>query len=260
MVTISVLGAVFAVAGSAVAALLLPWQAASVCAVAGLVEARLGYRGAVHAAAPYGDLVRSAFDVHRWLLIDAMGLQRPGCYAEELAQWRQIHQLWQRGHPDSGSAWVLGHPPKENGTFQYPTEHSGPTATGRLPAFHILSPHDLEPPHAGLVGRYTLRTIDRGEPVTPATLGPAPGAEAFTGRLIAALRTRPTPLEVTPGEHIRLVGIPESGSPYHATDVVVLARPANESLVVLLPQSDLDMLLPMQDVVVSLEGHPRGDH
>ncbi|MFJ3310033.1 hypothetical protein ACIPSA_44925 [Streptomyces sp. NPDC086549] len=260
MVTISMLGAVFTVAGTTVAALLLPWQAAPVCAVAGLVVARLGYRGAVHAAAPYGDLVRSAFDVHRWLLIDAMGLQRPGGYAEELAQWRQIHQLWQRGHPDSGSAWMLGYPPKENGTFRYPAERGGPTATGRLPAFHILSPHDLEPPATDLVGRYTLRTIDRGEPVAPDALGPALGAEAFRGRLIAALRTRSTPLEVAPGDRVRLVGIPESGSPYHATDVVVLARPGDESLVALLPQSDLDVLLPMQDVVVSLEGHPHGDH
>ncbi|MEU6772213.1 hypothetical protein [Streptomyces sp. NPDC046759] len=110
MVTISVLGAVFAVCGGVLAGAMLSWQAALLCAAGGALTCWLGFRAALRAAFAYGELVRAAFDVHRWLLLDAMGLRRPTSYAAELQQWHQLHQLWQRGRPDAGCAHRLGYP------------------------------------------------------------------------------------------------------------------------------------------------------
>ncbi|MGW7529061.1 hypothetical protein [Streptomyces sp. NPDC054783] len=110
MITISCLGAVFAVGGASLAGAMLSWQAAVLCAAGGALTSWLGFRAALRAAFAYGELVRAAFDVHRWLLLDAMGLRRPTSYDAERKQWRQLHQIWQRGHPDSGCAHHLGYP------------------------------------------------------------------------------------------------------------------------------------------------------
>jgi hypothetical protein len=110
-VTISTLGAVFAVAGGGFAIVTLPWYAALSCVVGGLLTGWVGYRAAVRTAVGYGELVRAAFDVHRWLLLDAMGLTRPTSLSAEREQWRQLHQLWQRGVPDADQAHHLGYPP-----------------------------------------------------------------------------------------------------------------------------------------------------
>ncbi|MFD9098993.1 hypothetical protein [Streptomyces collinus] len=110
MVTISALGAVFAVCGGGLAAATLPWYAAPLCGVGGALTCWLGLRAAQRAAFAYGELVRVAFDVHRWLLLDAIGLRRPPSYAAEIQQWRQLHQIWQRGSPDADCARYLGYP------------------------------------------------------------------------------------------------------------------------------------------------------
>ncbi|MFF2847462.1 hypothetical protein ACFVT5_14150 [Streptomyces sp. NPDC058001] len=110
-VTISSLGAVFAVVGGGFAAVALPWYAAAYCAGGGALTCWLGHQAAVRAAVAYGELIRTAFDVHRWLLLDAMGLTRPTGLNAEREQWRQIHQVWQRGVPDAGQAHLLGYPP-----------------------------------------------------------------------------------------------------------------------------------------------------
>ena len=109
-VTISALGVVFAAAGGVFAIVALPWYAAVSCAAGGLLTGWIGYRAAVHAAIGYGELVRAAFDVHRWLLLDAMGLARPTSFSAEHEQWRQLHQLWQRGVPDADQSHHLGYP------------------------------------------------------------------------------------------------------------------------------------------------------
>lgn len=119
MVTISMLGAGFAVLGGAVAVILLPWYMAVLCLVGGALTAWLGYHAAVRAAFVHGELIRTAFDVHRWLLLDAMGLQRPASLGAERKQWQQIHQVWQRGFPDADQAVHLGYPPR-------PPAQSGP--------------------------------------------------------------------------------------------------------------------------------------
>lgn len=109
MVTVSLLGGVFAIGGTAIAITLSTWYWATTAFAVGCVAAWVGYLGAVGAALRYGQLIRTAFDVHRWLLLDAMGLRRPASWADELEQWRQLHLLWQRGRPDSGGAARLGY-------------------------------------------------------------------------------------------------------------------------------------------------------
>lgn len=110
MVTVSGLGLAFSLAGGVLGALLLPWYWALGCCWGGLVVAWWGYRGAVRAAEPYGELFRSAFDVYRWTLLDAMGLRRPTEYGGEPEQWRQLDKLWVIGAPDSTHVASLGYP------------------------------------------------------------------------------------------------------------------------------------------------------
>ena len=109
-VTISFLGVMFAVGGGVFALALLPWYAFVGCVAGGALVGWLGYCAAVRAAFGYGELVRAAFDVHRWLLLDAMGLARPTSIGAEREQWRQLHQLWQRGVPDAEQDHLLGFP------------------------------------------------------------------------------------------------------------------------------------------------------
>ncbi len=103
MVTVFGLGLAFAGAGGALAAALLSWWAAVACCAGGLLVALIAYRGAVHTAFVYAALVKSAFDVHRGLLIDALGLERPVSWSTELAQWRQLGKVWLQGAPEAGA-------------------------------------------------------------------------------------------------------------------------------------------------------------
>ncbi|MEV1241345.1 hypothetical protein [Nonomuraea sp. NPDC049750] len=113
MVTVSGLGLAFSLAGGALGAVLLPWHWALGCCWGGLVVAWWGYRGAVCAAEPYGELFRSAFDVYRWTLLDTMGLRRPSEYRGEPEQWRQLDKLWVIGAADSEHVTSLGYPAAE---------------------------------------------------------------------------------------------------------------------------------------------------
>ncbi|MEV5408116.1 hypothetical protein AB0K60_04630 [Thermopolyspora sp. NPDC052614] len=113
MITVSGLGLAFSLLGGALAAALLPWYGALLCCWAGLLIAWWGYRGAVRAAEPYGELFRAAFDVYRWTLLDTMGLRRPAEYHAEAEQWRQLDKLWIVGAVDSEHVASLGFPGSE---------------------------------------------------------------------------------------------------------------------------------------------------
>jgi hypothetical protein len=112
-VTISSLGAVFAVAGGVLGATLLPWYGAAACVWAGALVAVLGYRAAVRAAFPYAQLVRTAFDVHRFALLEAMRLRLPPRFDIEQQQWDQLGKVWYNGWPDSQRASLLRYPQSE---------------------------------------------------------------------------------------------------------------------------------------------------
>ncbi|MEU6789843.1 hypothetical protein ABZ912_62605 [Nonomuraea angiospora] len=109
-ITISALGGAFAVVGGLLGAFLLPWYGVLLCFSGGLLVTWGGYRAAIRAAEPYGQLYRAAFDVHRWLLLDAMGLERPADFDAELKQWTALDQMWMRGSVSTDRAAHLGYP------------------------------------------------------------------------------------------------------------------------------------------------------
>ncbi|MEO3876188.1 hypothetical protein ABGB18_46110 [Nonomuraea sp. B12E4] len=109
-IMISALGGTFAVLGGLLGVFFLPWYGTLACASGGLLVAWIGYRSAIRAAEPYGQLYRSAFDVHRWLLLDAIGLDRPADFDTELRQWTALDQLWMRGSVSTDRVAHLGYP------------------------------------------------------------------------------------------------------------------------------------------------------
>lgn len=87
----------FAIFGDVPVAVWLPSSAGTV------LLAVLSYRGAVRAALAYGDLVRTAFDVHRRDLLVTMGLELPTTLAAERTLWTALGQQLYRGvsdHPE----------------------------------------------------------------------------------------------------------------------------------------------------------------
>ncbi|EEP70589.1 hypothetical protein MCAG_00916 [Micromonospora sp. ATCC 39149] len=129
-VTISVLGAVFALLGGGLAAALLPWYGAVACVWGGIGVALLGYRAAARAAVPYAQLVRTAFDVHRFALLEAMRLELPPSFGAEREQWRQLGKVWYSGWPDSDRASALRYPqPVEQAESAELTGPSRPAST-----------------------------------------------------------------------------------------------------------------------------------
>jgi hypothetical protein len=66
-------------------------------AVAGALISRTAYNIAVRSAIAFGDLVRTAFDLHRRPLLQAMGLSLPETLPEERAMWKALgQQLFRR--------------------------------------------------------------------------------------------------------------------------------------------------------------------
>lgn len=129
MAVIGVLATAFAAAGTVIAAIMLPWYAALACASGGLLASCLAYAGAVQASRPYAQLIRTAFDVHRGLLLDAIGLRRPRTYGEERRQWEQLSRLWLQGVPEGpAGAALLGYPglpPAKAAASAAPVQSSG---------------------------------------------------------------------------------------------------------------------------------------
>ncbi|MPZ82154.1 MAG: hypothetical protein GEV28_17855 [Actinophytocola sp.] len=60
----------------------------------------IAYRGGVRAAIEYGDLVRTAFDVHRRDLLAKMGLELPRTLEEERNLWTTLGRQLYRGQND----------------------------------------------------------------------------------------------------------------------------------------------------------------
>ncbi|MFD6313220.1 hypothetical protein ACIGCZ_37660 [Streptomyces nigra] len=59
----------------------------------------LAYRGAVHAALAYGELVHVAFDLHRFALIKALCLEPPTSQAAERTLNSELSDFWRQGLP-----------------------------------------------------------------------------------------------------------------------------------------------------------------
>jgi hypothetical protein len=72
---------------------LTAWMSVAAAATA---TALLAYRAAVAAAISYGELVRAAFDTHRFAMLAALGYQPPASMDAERDLWRAIGQLLYR--------------------------------------------------------------------------------------------------------------------------------------------------------------------
>lgn len=79
----------------------------------GLLTTWLVWRATVQAAAVYGELVRTAYDVHRFALYDALSLPRPhNSAAEKLAGEELAAFLWRgSGTRQGGFQWTFKSPP-----------------------------------------------------------------------------------------------------------------------------------------------------
>lgn len=65
----------------------------------GWVLALLSYSGALQAARSYGELIKAAFDLHRWELIKALHLKMPTSYKNERRLWEEVSYLLYRNYP-----------------------------------------------------------------------------------------------------------------------------------------------------------------
>lgn len=135
-ITVSMLGIAFTALGGILGALMLPWAVMLLYMSTGALVAGLGYRRAVSGAESYSRLLRAAFDVHRWCLLEAMGLARPANFQAELDQWRALDKLWVLGSVDTDQADALGYPDDT----QPPPAPSEPLST---------QPGQVPPPVAG---------------------------------------------------------------------------------------------------------------
>ncbi|MDQ7030281.1 MAG: hypothetical protein Q9O62_11140 [Ardenticatenia bacterium] len=83
------------------------WWSWPLVAVLALVVAYVIYRGAVAQARAYGDLIRVAYDEHRFRVLEALHIARPQTPAEEHALWRRLSRwLYQQ---DLGAARALSY-------------------------------------------------------------------------------------------------------------------------------------------------------
>jgi len=82
------------------------WWLWPLVATIALVIAYVIYRGAVTQARAYGDLIRVAYDEHRFLILDALHIEQPRTPREEHLLWSKLYKwLYQQ---DLGSArWLL---------------------------------------------------------------------------------------------------------------------------------------------------------
>jgi hypothetical protein len=76
----------------------VPWLVWLPSAASAVLIAAVARSGALRAAIAFGDLVRTAFDIHRRSLLSAMGLRLPETLEDERALWKALgQQLYRRG-------------------------------------------------------------------------------------------------------------------------------------------------------------------
>lgn len=64
-----------------------------------------GYFGAIQAARSYGELIKAAFDLHRWELLKALHLKLPEDFAQEKALWQEVSDLLYRNYPPKAEVY-----------------------------------------------------------------------------------------------------------------------------------------------------------
>jgi hypothetical protein len=81
----------------------------------GLLVGWLGYRGALEAALAYGQLIKTAFDLHRGAVIKALGLKAPISLKEEQMLWDNIDKYLYRNFLENPAVYqyAANEPPKD---------------------------------------------------------------------------------------------------------------------------------------------------
>lgn len=159
------------------------WVLFLICTL-GVPFSWLCYKNALHGASLYGEMIKAAFDLHRWKLLEALHLKRPASYDEETQLWDDVTRLFYRSEPPTAAVYETAKPPPPEpsggafvrfaialekffrGAGSRPTPQSGLTpitnggesANSALPATH---PDDqpLSAPLAGAVLRQTPQVV-----------------------------------------------------------------------------------------------------
>lgn len=71
----------------------------------GWIMSALIYQAALQAARTYGEMIKAAYDLHRWELLSALHLQKPTSYGEERDLWGDVTDLLYRNFPPNKSAF-----------------------------------------------------------------------------------------------------------------------------------------------------------
>jgi len=78
---------------------LYKWAAAPIVFLIGLGIARVAYLNAAQSALSYGELLKTAFDLHRWEVLKLLHLDLPPDLESEKKLWGEICGLLYRNHP-----------------------------------------------------------------------------------------------------------------------------------------------------------------
>jgi len=107
LVVLTMLSAAFGVVSLALSCAGLNLAVGLSCAAGALLLSRSSYLAAVTAAAVFGDLVRSSYDLFRGDLLGKLGWPMPPTLAAERQLWTALgEQLYARGTTRQGRAWL----------------------------------------------------------------------------------------------------------------------------------------------------------
>ena len=107
LVVLTMLSAAFGVVSLALSCAGLNLAVGLSCAAGALLLSRSSYLAAVTAAAVFGDLVRSSYDLFRGDLLGKLGWPMPPTLAAERKLWTALgEQLYARGTTRQGRAWL----------------------------------------------------------------------------------------------------------------------------------------------------------
>jgi hypothetical protein len=88
--------------------LMLQLQFLSALAAAILIVSWLSYRNALEASLAYGEKVKSAFDLYRWKVLEAIHLQLPTSVEKEKVIWEEVNRFLYRGDKPDEKYFTFG--------------------------------------------------------------------------------------------------------------------------------------------------------
>ena len=90
LLNLSIVFGALAILGALAAILSSQWLVAILWVIGTLVLSRLAYRAAVSQAAEVGSIIRVAFDLYRYDILDQLGRPHPETLAAERALWLSL--------------------------------------------------------------------------------------------------------------------------------------------------------------------------